>query len=90
MDRRWCCRYNINCDPHSDEMQNVHRTNAGNAAKLNRLRVLTLKIVTIKMKQVYHCCKTIFLLARQRSRICLMNKHISFTVKIKTPVHEYI
>ena len=38
MDRRKCCRYNINCDPHSDEMQNVHRANAGNAAKLNRFR----------------------------------------------------
>jgi len=42
------------------------------------------------MNQVYHCCKTIFVLARQMLRICLMNKHISFTVKIKIPVHVYI
>jgi hypothetical protein len=42
------------------------------------------------MNLVYHCCKTIFVLARHRSRICLMNQHISFTVKIKNPVHVYI
>ena len=72
-------------------MSGVHRANAGNAAKINRLRCSYIEnSYCKKTNRVCHCCKTMFVLARQRSRICLMNKHISFIVKIKTPVHVYI
>ena len=75
------------------KMSGGHRTNAGNTAKINRLRYSYIENIYCK-KWIYTAVVKryllIFVLERQRSRICLMNKNISFTVKIKIPVHVYI